>query len=149
MADQCHQQMPPIRALRKKLDRITQMEESLSQSKSFNKEQEEVLFHTTATIEAREASSTPLSCVVSNEINLAIQHHQAEIKNLTLEEKKKTPEGNNQLEWDQGEKGCDWLIVEDFLNLFYFGSVFDAKTLSYCTKRGQFGLNLKVHASDF
>ncbi|MEI4867172.1 hypothetical protein, partial [Klebsiella pneumoniae] len=73
----------------------------------------------TAAIDELEKLRQPLSAAVSEEINLAIQCHQVEVKNRTQEEELKTPEGNNQVELDQGEKP-EVVIIEDLLNLLYF-----------------------------
>ncbi|KAK6931174.1 hypothetical protein RJ641_002967 [Dillenia turbinata] len=90
-----------LRALRKKHNRILQMEESLSQGKSLNKEQEEVLRSKSSVltlIEELEKLRSPLSAAVSDEINAAIQRQND--------------------------------IISDLLNLLYFGSLFDVKSQS-------------------
>ncbi|CAA7036173.1 unnamed protein product [Microthlaspi erraticum] len=65
------------RALHKKQKRITQMEESISQGKTLNKEQEEVLRSKPAVlvlIEELNKLRDPLSTAVSEEISLATQN---------------------------------------------------------------------------
>ncbi|KAK6922076.1 hypothetical protein RJ641_012583 [Dillenia turbinata] len=88
-----------LRALRKRHNRILQMEESLSQGKSLNKEQEEVLRSKSSVltlIEELEKLRFPLSAAISDEINAAIQRQND--------------------------------MIFDLLNLLYFGSLFDVKS---------------------
>ncbi|KAJ8773774.1 hypothetical protein K2173_006424 [Erythroxylum novogranatense] len=102
-----------LRALRKKLNRILQMEEAISQGKPINKEQEEVLRSkpsVLASIDELEKLRQPLSSAVAEEIQLAVQRH-------------------NQPEHQQQSDG----VVEDLLNLLYFGSLFDVKPQSEFT----------------
>ncbi|CAN6976180.1 unnamed protein product [Brassica rapa subsp. trilocularis] len=103
-----------LRALRKKLNRITQMEESISQGKILNKEQQEVLRSKPSVlilIEELDKLRAPLSAAVSEEITLATTHHhhnQAPVADAPEEEEAKT--------------------LEDLVNLLYFGSLFDVKS---------------------
>lgn len=93
-----------LRTLRKKLNRITQMEESLSQGKTLNKEQEEVFKSkpsVVAAIEELEKLRDPLSVAVEEEIRLAAPPKVKEDQNNS---------------------------VEDLLNLLYFSSIFDVKS---------------------
>lgn len=92
-----------LRALRKKLNRITQMEESLSQGKPLFKEQEDVLKSkpsVSAAIDELERLCAPLSAAVQDEICLATPPKVKEDQNSA---------------------------VEDLLNLLYFGSLFDVR----------------------
>lgn len=93
-----------LRTLRKKLNRITQMEESLSQGKTLNKEQEEVFKSkpsVVAAIEELEKLRDPLSVAVEEEIRLAAPPKVKEDQNNS---------------------------VEDLLNLLYFSSIFDVRS---------------------
>ncbi|KAK8691509.1 hypothetical protein V6N13_075019 [Hibiscus sabdariffa] len=108
-----------IRALRKKYNRILQMEESVSQGKTLNKEQEEVLHSkpaVSALIDELEKLRHPLSSAVSEEISLALQHQ-------TISSEETTSQTQEQLPPDVPE-----LAIEDLLNLLYFGSLFDVKS---------------------
>lgn len=101
-----------IRALRKKFNRILQMEESLSQGKPLNKEQEEVLRSkptVSALIDELEKLRQPLSSAVKDEITLSLEDHP------------------NQKS-DESQPRLNDVVVEDILNLLYFGSLFDVKS---------------------
>ncbi|KAK4261189.1 hypothetical protein QN277_004224 [Acacia crassicarpa] len=103
-----------IRSLRKKLNRILQMEESIAQGKTINKEQEEVLRSkpaVAALIDELEKLRQPLSAAVKEEVDLALQNHRI------------SPD-------EQPQKADDFnhTVVEDLLNLLYFGSLFDVKS---------------------
>ncbi|KAM7484318.1 hypothetical protein LguiA_000327 [Lonicera macranthoides] len=107
-----------IRALRKKHNRIIQLEEAVSQGKTINKEQEEVLKSKpsiTASIDELEKLRQPLSAAVADEVSLALQRINE------VSEQKGSEEGQNQVEREHA-------VVEDLLNLIYFGSMFDVKT---------------------
>ncbi|KAB2032066.1 hypothetical protein ES319_D05G346200v1 [Gossypium barbadense] len=109
-----------IRALRKKYNRILQMEESVSQGKPLNKEQEEVLRSkpsVSALIDELEKLRHPLSSAVSEEISLALQRQ-------TISAEETTSEAQQQ---QQPPSEPDH-AVEDLLNLLYFGSLFDVKS---------------------
>ncbi|CAN4123209.1 unnamed protein product [Withania somnifera] len=96
-----------LRALRKKQNRILQMEESLSKGKTLNKEQEETLRYKSsviANIDELEKLRQPLAAAVAEEINQA-----------SAIETTSTTESNSK--------------VEDLLKLLYFGSMFDVKSL--------------------
>ncbi|CAN4123827.1 unnamed protein product [Withania somnifera] len=100
-----------LRALRKKQNRILQMEESLSKGKTLNKEQEETLRSKSAVIaniDELEKLRLPLAAAVAEEINQA-----------SAIETPYTIEYNS-----KGE-----VMVEDLLKLLYFGSMFDVKSL--------------------
>lgn len=104
-----------LRTLRKKLTRILQMEESLSQGKTLNKEQEETLrskTHVAAAIDELEKLRVPLATAVTEEIALAVARHQQESSASTATPAKEQDDG---------------AVVEDLLNLLYFGSMFDVK----------------------
>ncbi|XP_055818702.1 uncharacterized protein LOC129887572 [Solanum dulcamara] len=114
-----------LRALRKKHSRILQMEESLSKGKNLNKEQEETLRSKSAVIAAideLEKLRQPLAAAVVEEINLATEQRQVSPSESALDtavESTKTGE--------PAREGV--LVVEDLLNLLYFGSMFDVKSL--------------------
>ncbi|KAJ9563746.1 hypothetical protein OSB04_008906 [Centaurea solstitialis] len=131
-----------IRNLRKKLNRIAQLEESVAQGKSVikNKEQEELLKSKPAIVAAvdeLEKFRQPLSAAVDEEITLAVQQ-------------RAKPEGNGNDNGvvDSGNVGKSEIesktlgneeneaavvpvaVVEDLLSLIYFGSMFDVKSQS-------------------
>lgn len=112
-----------IRALRKKYNRIVQMEESVSQGKSLNKEQEEVLRSkplVTALIDELEKLRSPLASAVSEELSL---HHQ--------QQPQPSPADENDGGTDHSTAHQDdSTTVSDLLNLLYFGSLFDVKSQS-------------------
>ena len=67
-----------LRNLRKKQNRITQMEDAISQGKPINKEQEEVLRSkpaVVAQIDELEKLRQPLAAAVLEEVDLTIQHY--------------------------------------------------------------------------
>ncbi|KAF8088430.1 hypothetical protein N665_0543s0038 [Sinapis alba] len=113
-----------LRALRKKLNRITQMEESISQGKTLNKEQQEVLRSKPSVlilIEELEKLRTPLSAAVSEEIVLATtqNHHNASSSDQNTTAAVAAPEEEKEVQ-----------KLEDLVNLLYFGSLFDVKSQS-------------------
>ncbi|KAL3501319.1 hypothetical protein ACH5RR_035768 [Cinchona calisaya] len=129
-----------LRALRKKHNRILQMEDCLSQGKVINKEQEETLRskpYVAAAIDELEKLKQPLSVAVSEEINAAIQSHLENPTPTTIATATATDYTNQSSndsnieereeplkpEKERGELG----VVEDLLNLLYFGSMFDVK----------------------
>lgn len=116
-----------LRALRKKLNRIAQMEESISQGKALNKEQQEVLRSKPAVvilIEELEKLHAPLSAAVTEEITLATQHHQSSSSSTTAQT---TTAANDVTELPPQEASGD-SKVEDLVNLMYFSSLFDVKS---------------------
>lgn len=122
-----------IRALKKKLNRISQMEESLSKGKTLNKEQEETLRTKPAIlagIDELEKIRLPISAAVEEEISISAQSHQASSQEAPVAAKtnEETPEEPDK---DVESKGEDdrLLVAEDLLNLMYFGSMFDVKNL--------------------
>ncbi|XP_030479721.2 uncharacterized protein LOC115696964 [Cannabis sativa] len=134
-----------LRALRKKLNRIVQLEEGIAQGKPIVKEQEEVLRSkpvVSALIDELEKLRQPLSAAVDEEINLAVQNHQQvlpssqPISSSSDGSPDKDHQNENQTngtssepvisrEQDQKET-----VVEDLLNILYFGSLFDVKSQS-------------------
>ncbi|XP_027097595.1 uncharacterized protein LOC113751183 [Coffea eugenioides] len=130
-----------LRALRKKHNRILQMEESLSLGKALNKEQEETLRskpYVIAAIDELEKLKQPLAVAVSEEINAAIQSHSENspttTDSTTVVEKPSNDNGSNENNnpniggdlKDKAESG-EHGVAEDLLNLLYFGSMFDVK----------------------
>ncbi|XP_022999368.1 uncharacterized protein LOC111493736 [Cucurbita maxima] len=121
-----------LRALRKKHNRIILMEEAISQGKPINKEQEDVLRSkpsVTALIDELEKLRQPLSSAVSEEINLAVQRQQASVSSqpvVTDDSPSEVTDDKPSGEKDQSEHA----VVEDLLNLLYFGSLFDVKSQS-------------------
>ena len=106
-----------LRALRKKLNRISQMEESISQGKTLNKEQQEVLRSKPSVvvlIEELDKLRAPLSAAVSEEIALADQTTAAAAVVVVAPE----------------EEEKEVQKLEDLVNLLYFGSLFEVKSQS-------------------
>ncbi|KAJ8529173.1 hypothetical protein K7X08_036008 [Anisodus acutangulus] len=100
-----------LRALRKKQNRILQMEESLSKGNVLNKEQEETLRSKSAVIsgiDELEKLRQPLAAAVVEEINLATEKRQVAALDTPI---------------------FDTNAIEDLLKLLYFGSMFDVKSL--------------------
>ncbi|KAF9673499.1 hypothetical protein SADUNF_Sadunf10G0030600 [Salix dunnii] len=101
-----------LRALKKKQNRILQMEESIAQGKPINKEQEDVLRSkpfVSAAIDELEKLRQPLSVAVSEEIELAAHRLNPKPDSTVV------PEASNEM-------------MEDLLHLLYFGSLFDVKS---------------------
>ncbi|OMO51646.1 hypothetical protein CCACVL1_29662 [Corchorus capsularis] len=116
-----------LRALRKKHNRILQMEESVAQGKSLNKEQEEVLRSkpaVTALIDELEKLRQPLSSAVSEEIQLALQGQTISPDETPSEAQQDKSEVSEQVPNEPDR------AIEDLLNLLYFGSLFDVKSQS-------------------
>ncbi|CAN0925826.1 hypothetical protein LINGRAHAP2_LOCUS34974 [Linum grandiflorum] len=118
-----------IRALRKKYNRIMQMEETLAQGKPLNKEQEEVLRSKPSVVTSLDELNKllqPLSVAVSEEIDLAMKNIQTPApaeKNGDVEQVEKEKEGSEPTPHDVVES-----MVGDLLNLLYFGALFDVKS---------------------
>ncbi|XP_057810896.1 uncharacterized protein LOC131025245 [Salvia miltiorrhiza] len=115
-----------LRALRKKLNRISQMEESRAQGKTLNKEQEETLRskpYVVAGIDELEKIRQPLLSAVDQEIELVLA------KNSQKADSEITNDGDAEPEGKAPSGGGDASAVPDLLNLLYFGSVFDVQTL--------------------
>ncbi|XP_061336848.1 uncharacterized protein LOC133283931 [Gastrolobium bilobum] len=108
-----------LRGLRKKLNRISAMEESLSQGKPLNKEQEEVLRSkpsVVAQIDELEKLRQPLSSALAEELDLALQNrHQTLTVEDSVPRQRQQPNSND-------------VVVEELLNLLYFGSLFDVRS---------------------
>lgn len=106
-----------LRALRKKYNRILQMEASLAQGKTLNKEQEEVLRSkpgVVALIDEYEKLRSPLATAVQEEIVRAALCYSSGNHSPT-------PEAT-----DESSSSAD-SSVEDLLALLYFGCLFDVK----------------------
>lgn len=111
-----------LRGLRKKLNRIAQMEESLAQNKTLNKEQEEVYkskFSVTIAIEELEKLRQPLANAVAEEIDLAIRIKKGE-GNVVEESERE----------ESGKMGDQDFGIKEVLKLVYFSGLFDVKSLS-------------------
>ncbi|CAN1852541.1 hypothetical protein LINPERHAP1_LOCUS40688 [Linum perenne] len=117
-----------LRALRKKHNRIIQMEESVAQGKPLNKEQEEVLRSkpsVIASIDELEKLRQPLSVAVSEEIEIAVK----KIKNPAQAEKNGEAENEKEEEKSEAKPGdVVESMVGDLLNLLYFGALFDVRS---------------------
>ncbi|CAK7332803.1 unnamed protein product [Dovyalis caffra] len=101
-----------LRALKKKYNRILQMEEAVGQGKTINKEQEDVLRSkpsVSAALDELEKLRQPLSVAVSEEIELAAHRFNPKSDSTVV------PDVRNG-------------VVEDLLHLLYFGSLFDVKS---------------------
>lgn len=117
-----------LRALRKKLNRITQMEESLCQGKTLNSEQQETLRSKSsvlAGIDELEKFRQPLLHAVDQEIELALEKNKQKPDVSTTE----IPSEEDVLEPEARPGNDDVSAISDLLKLLYFGSVFDVKTL--------------------
>ncbi|KAL3644549.1 hypothetical protein CASFOL_009729 [Castilleja foliolosa] len=112
-----------LRALRKKLNRISQMEDSRSQGKVLNKEQEETLRSKSgvlAAVDELEKLRQPLLQALGQEIELAFEKKELKPESEPAEV---AAEAETKVATD------DDATVSDLLNLLYFGSVFDVKTI--------------------
>ncbi|RRT69581.1 hypothetical protein B296_00031161 [Ensete ventricosum] len=113
-----------LRALRKKYNRILQMEESLAQGKPLNKEQEEVLRSKpaiTVLIDEYEKLRQPLAVAVQEELARAAAPSPP--SPAPQEDPTAAPAADD----DKEELGP---AVEDLLTLLYFGCLFDVKPQS-------------------
>ncbi|KAI3796024.1 hypothetical protein L1987_38685 [Smallanthus sonchifolius] len=118
-----------IRNLRKKLNRISQLEESIAQGKTVikNKEQEELLKSKPsilAAVDELEKLRQPLSVAVDEEINIAIKLRQVGAS----ENNDKDVDGDDVSKTLENEAAP--AVEEDLLKLIYFGSMFDLKSQS-------------------
>ncbi|KAE8687844.1 putative Thioredoxin H-type [Hibiscus syriacus] len=113
-----------LRALRKKYNRILQMEESLSHCKPFNKEQEVLRSKpaVSALIDELEKLRQPLSAAVFEEISLALQRQTNSLEETTSEAQLDKTEAQEQQSNESDH------AIEDLLNLLYFGLLFDVKS---------------------
>ncbi|KDO82715.1 hypothetical protein CISIN_1g013233mg [Citrus sinensis] len=117
-----------LRALRKKYNRIVQMEESVSQGKTLNKEQEEVLRSkpiVTALIDELDKLRSPLCSALSEELSL----HQRQSAPPTPDNQPNHVANSTKDDNDDNDDD-DSSSVSDLLNLLYFGSLFDVKSQS-------------------
>lgn len=124
-----------IRGLRKKLNRIGQMEEAVAQGKPLNKEQEEVLRSkpaVSAQIEELEKLRQPLSQAVAEELSLSLQRHNLSSASSSSDDNNNninnTNNNNDQKpnpSDDSSESNLEYLIY-----LLYFGFLFDVKSQS-------------------
>lgn len=115
-----------LRALRKKYNRIVQMEESVSQGKTLNKEQEEVLRSkpiVTALMDELDKLRSPLCSALSEELSL----HQHQSPPPASDNQPNHVANNTK---DDNNDDDDSSSVSDLLNLLYFGSLFDVKSQS-------------------
>ncbi|KAK8613265.1 hypothetical protein V6N13_101032 [Hibiscus sabdariffa] len=115
-----------LRALRKKYNRIIQMEESVSHGKPLNKEQEEVLRSkpaVSALIDELEKLRQPLSAAVSEEISIALRR-----QTISPEETTSEPQPDKTETQEQQQSNEPDHTIEDLLNLLYFGLLFDVKS---------------------
>ncbi|KAA8533027.1 hypothetical protein F0562_032856 [Nyssa sinensis] len=128
-----------LRGLRKKYNRILQLEESIAQGKPIHKEQEEVLHSkpsVSASIDELEKLREPLSAAIAEEINLAVQRHQVSASpSLTGAESAVTEDDNGKekeqtMDDIEHQTNREHAVVEDLLNVLYFGSMFDVKSQS-------------------
>ncbi|KAH7570171.1 hypothetical protein ACOSP7_018147 [Xanthoceras sorbifolium] len=113
-----------IRALRKKYNRIVQMEEAVIQGKSLNKEQEEVLRSkpiVTALIDELDKLRAPLASALSEELSV----HQPQ---QPPSPPAPAPAPENDSRSDPLDHSNPEPTVSDLLNLLYFGSMFDVKS---------------------
>lgn len=120
-----------LRALRKKHNRITQMEESLAQGKTLNKEQQDVLRSKPSVltlIDELEKLRAPLSSAVDEEISLAISSKTSPENHQSSTENHRDNDDVDEVEVDRIEG-----VVKDLLYLMYFGSLFDVKPQSEFT----------------
>ncbi|XP_071736476.1 uncharacterized protein [Rutidosis leptorrhynchoides] len=125
-----------IRNLKKKLNRITQLEESVAQGKSVikNKEQKDLLASKPsilAAIDELDKFRQPLSVAVDEEINLAINKTLTNQENNEKEDEDENIIKTETLGNEENEKETMKVdVVDDLLSLIYFGSMFDVKSPS-------------------
>ncbi|KAK3442416.1 hypothetical protein EUGRSUZ_B02587 [Eucalyptus grandis] len=119
-----------LRALRKKLNRIHQMEESMAQGKPINKEQEDVLRSkpsVLASIDELEKLRPQLSFAVQEELSLAARRlPRDDDAAAAADAAEKQPQ--QQEEQEAGDGGD--AVVKDVLKLLYFGSMFAVSSQS-------------------
>ncbi|KAK9675764.1 hypothetical protein RND81_11G029300 [Saponaria officinalis] len=117
-----------LRALRKKLNRITQMEDSLSQGKTLNFEQLDVLRSkpaVVAVIDELEKLRAPLSSALDDELSLAPPPPPPP------QPQQQSPQNNDNANGDNETTTND--VVKELVKLMYFGSLFDVKPQSEFT----------------
>ncbi|KAL2349310.1 hypothetical protein Fmac_003310 [Flemingia macrophylla] len=109
-----------LRALRKKLNRIHAMEESVSQGKPLNKEQEELLRskpYVLALIDELDKLRQPLASALAEELD----------SRPSAPAPAPAPASQTQTLAAENSASSD-AVLEDLLNLLYFGSLFDVKS---------------------
>ncbi|KVI05589.1 uncharacterized protein LOC112525569 isoform X2 [Cynara cardunculus var. scolymus] len=124
-----------IRNLRKKLNRVAQLEDSIAQGKSIikNKEQEELLKTKPtiiAAVDELEKFRQSLSVAVDEEINLALQRRNVAASHNNDDDDVDNSSKAQTLDKEQQETEQPVLGVEDLLSLIYFASMFDVKSQS-------------------
>ncbi|XP_057508355.1 uncharacterized protein LOC130791230 isoform X2 [Actinidia eriantha] len=115
-----------LRALRKKYNRILQMEDSVAQGKPLNKEQEDVLRSkpsVSAAIDELEKLRLPLAAAVADEIRLA----SSAAPSLTAATDDDDEEKQQNVAEIEPKVDRNHSVVEDLLNLLYFGTMFDVR----------------------
>ncbi|PSS13547.1 hypothetical protein CEY00_Acc14158 [Actinidia chinensis var. chinensis] len=115
-----------LRALRKKYNRILQMEDSVAQGKPLNKEQEDVLRSkpsVSAAIDELEKLRLPLAAAVADEIRLA----SSAAPSLTAATDEDDEEKQQNVAEIEPKVDRNHSVVEDLLNLLYFGTMFDVR----------------------
>ncbi|RWW30913.1 hypothetical protein GW17_00004488, partial [Ensete ventricosum] len=116
-----------LRALRKKYNRILQMEERLAQGKPLNKEQEEVLRSKPAIavlIDEYEKLRQPLAVALQEELARAAASPPPSSPSLAIQEETHVPTATSAVKEEPD------LAVRDILTLLYFGCLFDVKPQS-------------------
>ncbi|XP_030511268.1 uncharacterized protein LOC115757652 isoform X2 [Rhodamnia argentea] len=111
-----------LRGLRKKHNRIVQMEESIAQGKPIHKEQEDFFRSkpsVLASIDELEKLRPQLSAALQEELSLAAQH---------LPRDDDAPAASEKQQQEPGGGGD--AVVKDVLNLLYFGSMFAVSSQS-------------------
>ncbi|XP_076947237.1 uncharacterized protein LOC143619108 [Bidens hawaiensis] len=111
-----------IRNLKKKLNRINQIEQSAVK----NKEQEDLLKSKPAiasVVEELEKLRPPLSAAVDEEIAIAVKHSQTPRDNNN-----NNNNNNNNINNNNDNNNINESTVEDLLKLIYIGNMFDVKT---------------------
>ncbi|KAF8040064.1 hypothetical protein BT93_B2322 [Corymbia citriodora subsp. variegata] len=111
-----------LRALRKKINRINQLEESIAQGKPVLKEQEDVLRSkpsVLASIDELEKLRPQLSSALQEELSLAAQRLPRHDDAPAAASEKQQQEQQQEEPGDGGDA-----VVKDVLNLLYFGSMF-------------------------
>ncbi|KAK9116896.1 hypothetical protein Sjap_015843 [Stephania japonica] len=103
-----------LRALRKKLNRITQLEESISQGKPINKEQEDLI-----------RSKPSILTLIDEYDKLRLPLSHALQEELSTSTSTSTSNPNHPTHDDAA-----FAAVEDLLKLLYFGTLFDVKEQS-------------------
>lgn len=117
-----------LRALRKKLNRISQMEDSLSRGKLLNKEQEEALRSkpfVMAGIDELEKLRAPLMQAVNQEIQIALVTNKQASETRSED---RTTEEEILERVDTGESSDVVSAVADLLNVIYVGTIFDVSS---------------------